>query len=141
MQRLSSRWWRLRSRSSSDVEKTSRRAGWLSEGGFSHYTWLAGRTERWANGYWRGKGLDDSSGHRHSVRISWPCGRGVANSLAGGYDGSGQSVKRALGETKRQGRVTGLIPSPVDFSTKSLAFPELFPPVYTFYFYYFYVLF
>ena len=33
------------------------------------------------------------------------------------------------------------IPSPVDFSTKSLALPELFPPVYTFYSYYFYVLF
>ena len=57
-------------------------------------------TGRLLNGCWRENGLDDSSKHQHSVRISCPRGSGAANSLVGGYDGSGQSVKRALTRNK-----------------------------------------
>ena len=83
------------------------RVGSLKEGSLAVCTWLAGRTRHWATSerLLEGKGLGrNRSRHRHSVRISWPCGRGAANSLAGGYDGSGESVKRVLGEKKRRGK-------------------------------------
>ena len=83
------------------------RVGSLKEGSLAVCTWLAGRTRHWATSERLLERKDpgrNRSRHRHSVRISWPCGRGAANSLAGGYDGSGESVKRVLGEKKRRGK-------------------------------------
>lgn len=51
-------------RASGTVDETTRGAGWLSEEGCSHHTWLAGETEQWATS----ERLQEGQGRRRFVK-------------------------------------------------------------------------